>query len=153
MSNQLSWADVAHMYANSGIQIHMLRGLPRTGRLLHVNKALYVVFGDNKPMQEQYASYVGLEWSRPVMNHFEDMTEAVKTELALMLYCEDILEVDDRLRQQAYNAVRDQFGGPNLASWRIGFRVMHHLILLGFDVFGLIESGQAIRKDKVQNEA
>lgn len=179
---KLSWADVAHMYANSGIQIHTLRGsFPRIGRLLHVNKALYVVFGDDKPMQEQYASYVGFEWSRPVMNHLQDMTKAQAEEF-IMIFLEsenhepitidelhfdlhrwdnaafldgDIaiyFTIDCRCCEGALFIYQD--GGIGCHDLETGefYRVtnmtklIHWLYKNGFDIHGLIESGQAIRK-------
>ena len=132
---ETKWADVAHYYSASGIIINHKDAREQPIVFFHGGQTW-----DGDRIWRLAGTY------KPILRHRDDMTEADKTQLALLLYCEDVSQVDDRLRHQAYNAVRDQFGGPNLASWRIGFLVMHYLISKGFDLFWLIESGQAIRK-------
>ena len=133
------WADVAHYYAKSYIEIVTLRGSsPKTGRLvsMYQSDAITVLFGENRKMNRRKFSIVQLAWCKPILRHRDDMTEAEDNECMLVhtrwISNEEFKNVIWSLTKQ--HKTFDQYS-------------THWLISRGFDVFGLIESGQAIRKE------
>lgn len=128
----LKWAEVAHMYINSGI----------TSKDGHD----FVECRDGQTLWQYHDEAVQdfpfelPDGDFPILRHRNDMTEAE----ALRIF--KIVHGDDGGEYSAPNAliwfkrcIDDRGMSPNF---------MYGCISLGFDVFGLIESGEAIRKEK-----
>ena len=84
---------------------------------------------------------------KPILRNLSDMSYIEKVELSKMLYLEEGEVPDERLINQAYVNIRDNFGGPQMSSWRIGFLVIKYLLKQEFDLFELIKTEQAIDKN------
>lgn len=125
------WADVAHYYLRSGIKCNVYRGdlTERRGDCKHTVET----FGIKHLRVAADSMTFGCV---PILRHFEDMTEAEDNECMLVhtrwVEDEDLRRVIWSLAKQ--HKTFDQYS-------------THWLISSGFDVFGLIESGQAIRKE------
>ena len=130
------WADVAHYYLRSGIKCNVYRGDLTERR------------GDCKQTVETF----GVKHLRvavdsmtfgcvPILRCIDDMTEV--DAMSLWKSVANRVAFDD--------SVYAAYGSP-LVIYRSKFKALqpeefHCAIQLGFDVFGLIESGQAIRKE------
>jgi len=145
MANDLKWADVAHMY--SDIDIVDLDGekmrnasFDRGGKCL----AIPYVKVEGMPLKRlrQVNEYL------PILRHLEDMTEAEALELwnygrgqdwINMQHTSDIY-YDSPLCWYRFN----RFGDINR---QFTAKEIYWLYKNGFDIHGLIESDQAIRKE------
>ncbi len=153
------WADVAHYYLRSGIKCNVSRG-DLTGKQ-----------GDWRQTVEKFgAKHLRVNsdgmtfWCVPILRHLDDMTKAEcidytefvwadsefskvnRSQKISVVWAKDSVNLREMYRQCLF-AVRQKgimwpfF--PNDIN-QFGF---HWLVSRGFDVFGLIESGQAIRKE------
>ncbi len=133
------WADVAHYYSKSHIEVVSLRGSnPKTGQLMgmYQSDAVTVMFGKNQNVDKRKFSVVQLEWCKPILLHFEDMTEDEDNE-CMLVHTRWVEDSD--LRRVIWSLAKQHKTFDQHST--------HWLISRGFDVFGLIESGQAIRKE------
>ena len=125
------WADVAHYYLRSGIKCNVYRGdlTERRGDCKHTVET----FGIKHLRVAADSMTFGCV---PILRHRDDMTEAEDNECMLVhtrwISNEEFKNVIWSLTKQ--HKTFDQYS-------------THWLISHGFDVFGLIESGQAIRKE------
>mgnify|MGYP003473311011 FL=1 len=125
------WADVAHYYLRSGIKCNVYRGdlTERRGDCKHTVET----FGIKHLRVAADSMTFGCV---PILRHRDDMTEAEDNECMLVhtrwISNEEFKNVIWSLTKQ--HKTFDQYS-------------THWLISRGFDVFGLIESGQAIRKE------
>ena len=87
---------------------------------------------------------------KPMLRPLSDMTLDEAAFCAKEMFCDEAEAPDERLTDMAKIAIRDNFGGPHLASWRIGFLITRYLMSKHFDLFGWIESGLAIDKTKTK---
>lgn len=92
----------------------------------------------------------GLYEVKPILRQLSDMTLDEAAFCAKEMFCDEAEAPDERLTDMAKIAIRDNFGGPHLASWRIGFLITRYLMSKHFDLFGWIESGLAIDKTKTK---
>jgi hypothetical protein len=92
----------------------------------------------------------GLYVVKPILRPLSDMTLDEAAFCAKEMFCDEAEAPDERLTDMAKIAIRDNFGGPHLASWRIGFLITRYLMSKHFDLFGWIESGLAIDKTKTK---
>jgi len=150
------WADVAHYYAKSYIEIITLRGSnPKTGRLtgMYQSDAVTVMFGENQNVDKRKFSVVQLQWCKPILRHRDDITEAQAREI-----CEPMIESLKEVEGDSFEPPKSykEFllrpfthkGTWSLLDHALGNpRDWHKFIKWGIDVFRLIESGQAIRKE------
>ena len=124
-------ADVAHYYLRSGIKCNVYRGdlTERRGDCKHTVET----FGIKHLRVAADSMTFGCV---PILRHRDDMTEAEDNECMLVhtrwISNEEFKNVIWSLTKQ--HKTFDQYS-------------THWLISHGFDVFGLIESGQAIRKE------
>lgn len=131
MGNETKWADVAHYYLRSGIKCNVYRGdlTERRGDCKHTVET----FGIKHLRVAADSMTFGCV---PILRHRDDMTEAEDNECMLVhtrwISNEEFKNVIWSLTKQ--HKTFDQYS-------------THWLISHGFDVFGLIESGQAIRKE------
>jgi len=134
------WADVAHYYSKSEIFIQTEDvGI----------REMLGVRGTRGVMYATRAHAMHSRWSqhKPILRHRDDMTEAEAKELFSQSrpspFDETIFSVSYGNELNYYRS--NHFSLPfNRSVWRaIEFL---WLISKGFDMFGLIESGQAIRK-------
>ena len=131
MGNETKWADVAHYYLKSGIKCNVYRGdlTERRGDCKHTVET----FGVKHLRVAVDSITFGCV---PILRHRDDMTEAEDNECMLVhtrwISNEEFKNVIWSLTKQ--HKTFDQYS-------------THWLISHGFDVFGLIESGQAIRKE------
>lgn len=145
-----NWADVAHHYAKSNLSIIVGKfdHGPEMGMIfstgLHENCA-WAEHGIWCEIEDG-AFVSNWESHKPILIHRDDMTdeqarECFKiydgTEDAVLSDVTDVLYFDPN---QMASTLEVWIGDP--AVW-------HHLIAKGFDLFGLIESGQAIRKERL----
>ena len=135
------WADVAHYYTKSQIDLQ-IKNRDHAERFLmvsfrNVGGSHFEEWVNDGVYWRAYGSQFSA-WAdhKPVLRHFEDMTEAEDNECMLVhtrwVEDEDLRRVIWSLAKQ--HKTFDQYS-------------THWLISRGFDVFGLIESGQAIRKE------
>ena len=135
---EIKWADVARYYAASGINGRFNRML---AELVGVDGDLAILFvgvvdGARQRRVVDFGSFT------PILRALEDMTQK---------------DADEYISK--FTTYQKFIGTPSAVTlalesidhglWRIergGASVTHWLISKGFDVFGLIESGQAIRK-------
>lgn len=165
------WADVGHYYGNSGIQILSFRGKEKVGKLIGICATdLQVLFGECEESSKQKVIHIGISdgWHKPILRHRDDMTE-----VEIFEYCKHVSPPcyykgdpypipysSDLAGQYIY---RGEFGIEVRVPWFqhitegefLRFPIFNKccimafvkLIEWGFDVFGLIKSGQAIRKE------
>ena len=125
------WADVAHYYLRSGIKCNVSRG-DLTGKQ-----------GDWRQVVEKFgAKHLRVNsdgmtfWCVPILRHRDDMTEAEDNE-CMLVHTRWVEDSD--LRRVIWSLAKQHKTFDQYST--------HWLISRGFDVFGLIESGQAIRKE------
>lgn len=131
MSN-LKWVDVAHYYLKSGI--NGMAKLPNSDM-----KPFALPIGINDVGDYPHRMFT------PILRALEDMTEGEAREL---------FEIDGILWE--HSSVSDFMDSPKQAytaqfekeNWVLTPNEFVWLISKGFDVFGLIDSGQAIRKEE-----
>ncbi len=151
--SDLKWRDIAHYYAKSRIQIQLLRGSnPKKGELVNVADMLYVLFEADKAHKDQYFSHVSFEWSKPILRHLEDMTEADYRELYKFVYGEYVdVAIKDcwGTYREYFTFTRDCRGMvmTELSDKLGNSRARHWFYQNGFDLDDLIERGEAIRKE------
>ena len=147
MNTEIKWPHVAHMYLKSRIEVVTLRGSKeRTGRLIHMNEpdAITVLFGEKEEIHRQKISVVKLEWCKPILRHREDITEEESREFMkdfTLFAWEEATQLPvgwKSAKEWAIDILNDGEFTPAQTLW---------LLNRGFDLFGLIESGQAIRKE------
>ena len=117
----LKWADVAHMYS-------MTHGTPDRE---------YVIGMFSRP------DY------KPILRHLDDMTEEEARELFAQCHSAPFSHTGMAISSKSpLEYYRNEYFRKNTMhnQWRAN--EFHWLISKGFDVFGLIESGEAIRKEK-----
>ena len=132
----IKWEDVSHMYINSGIvsqEGHHLVECREGQNLWQYHDEDVRDFPFELP-----------EGDLPILRHRDDMTEAEAMQLCEVVFGEGW--VDDGALD--YLTHYPDSKGEMLILDLIGNRdCWHWLISNGFDVFGLIESGEAIRKE------
>ena len=89
---------------------------------------------------------------KPILRPLSDMTLDEAAFCAKEMFCDEAEAPDERLTDMAKIAIRDNFGGPHLASWRIGFLITRYLMSKHFDLFGWIPAGLAIDKTKIETK-
>jgi len=134
------WADVAHYYLKSGI-----------------NVTWKTIFDRREFMSEigtmSLDSLTTMPDSKPILCHRDDITEAQAREI-----CEPMIESLKEVEGDSFEPPKSykaflfrpitHKGTWSLLDHALGNpRDWHKFIQWGIDVFGLIESGQAIRKE------
>ena len=159
MSNQLSWADVAHYY--QGIEIEATQGIAIEANGQRLHSAIINVGGTciaipfakqirGMPLKRILEPF---EY-RPILYALDSMTAVQADDLFaqchLASFANHSMAISNKNSLEYYQ--RKYF---RMQHWYLRCRPLEFVWLIknGFDIFGLIESGQAIRKDKVQNEA
>jgi hypothetical protein len=140
------WADVAHYYAKSQIDLQ-IKNRDHAERFLmvsfrNVGGSHFEEWVNDGVYWRAYGSqFSAWDDHKPFLRHRDDMIEA--DAMALWKSVANRVDFDD--------SVYAAYGSP-LVIYRSKFKALqpeefHCAIQLGFDVFGLIESGQAIRKE------
>ena len=139
MENQIKWADVAHYYQFADIEIQIGIGQRKfKGVSQHDSVrggAKRALFADSGGIFVRSTQYEISEY-KPILRHCDDITEAEDNDY-MLVHTQWVEESDLRrviLSLAKQHKTFDQYS-------------THWLISRGFDVFGLIESGQAIRKE------
>ena len=146
MNTEIKWADVAHMYQFSDIEIRIgvgdrkFKGVTqlsdargRIKRALYEDSAGHFV----RTTQHEISEY------KPILRHREDVTEAESREFMkdfTLFAWEEATQLPvgwKSAKEWAIDILNDGEFTPAQTLW---------LLNRGFDLFGLIESGQAIRK-------
>ena len=151
MGNETKWADVAHYYAKSDHEVY-LSWINDDGTQCEMTRKAQ--FEDFKPY------YIERFNLKPILNHLRDMTEAQVLEC---IKCGWPVVAGKPIKEFACIPDHSEFGSaftykivfdgsPHYMAGTMSFRSLDSnqfvwLISRGFDVFGLIESGQAIRKE------
>lgn len=140
--NDLKWADVAHMYINSDI------------RAVYGEESVFLVECRANLLLYQYCDEAQQDFpledidAKPILRHLEDMTE------------EECIDLWEYLNEgDSFNTSRWVNAGA-VAWWQSFLRmrteshgleaspVIHYWLLSrGFDLYRLIEKGEAIRKE------
>ena len=120
------------------------QALTRTGTIDIVNSRGFCIVSDGV-----YSWSEPIKNIKPILRPLSDMTEDEA------LFCEKELFNDGEIptsqqAEVAKIAIRDHFGTPKLASWRIGLLITRYLLSSHFDLFGWIDAGLAIDKTKAQ---
>jgi hypothetical protein len=128
MAEPIKWADVAHYYTNipilvDGLQIHNGYHFYPSGKC----KA-YDIFEYQSGTVRSHETFQSVEY-QPILRHLEDMSEEERDEFAAIT-----LQSNGRYQDWTVELIHQRSGAT------------HWLLSKGFDLFGLIESGQAIRK-------
>ncbi len=141
--NDLKWADVAHMYAKADFKVRIKnRGHDETFLMVSNRNIggsyLEKYVSDGIYWKAYGAQFAAWDEHKPILRHLKDMTEAE----ALELY-EVAWGFPMELQTSVWDSARDWFQSlwekytPKTTFW---------LYKNGFDIHGLIESEQAIRK-------
>jgi hypothetical protein len=152
------WADVAHYYQFSDIEIQLpcgnrkFKGMTNqiSGDSNH-KKAFYLDAGGyfTRSTDANVSQY------RPILRHSDDITEAEAREIYCVAHGKDFKKkygttyFKGGYKSTLFEDQYESMDGGNEWELFVGTKpsVFHWLISHGFDVFGLIESGQAIRKE------
>lgn len=140
------WADVAHYYTKSQVDLQ-IKNRDHTERFLmvsfrNVGGSHFEEWVTDGVYWRAYGSqFSAWDDHKPILLHRDDMTEA--DAMSLWKSVTNRVEFSD--------SVYAAYGSP-LVIYRSKFKALqpeefHCALMLGFDVFGLIESGQAIRKE------
>lgn len=134
MKGQLKWADVAHMYINSEIQA------------VYDGDMVFFVECRANLLMYQYCEEARQDFPledidvKPILRHLEDMTEDQAKDMYAIVFGDPRSVLNDWKRSLPW--ANDFIGigkfEPRITVW---------LLSQGFDLFGLIESGEAIRKE------
>lgn len=149
-----AFKDVAHFYSRSGITIVSLRDKERRGRLLSVDQStMAVAFGDGYPVSGQSIMQCSFEYSKPVLRRISGMTVEEAVEFVRLM---DSTLPPDRIFELEFSysliylkSINEQ-GEDEYYYCSIDFMLPMQLKWLfdhGFDVFGLIDNGEAIEKE------
>ena len=154
------------MYQNSRIDVLFSRGKERKGVLITIcsGSGHYLLFNADKPTEEHVASWCGWEHCTPILLHLEDMTEAEcidytefvwsgvefsevnRNQKIKVIWAKDNVNLRETYRQCLF-AVRQKGIMWPFFPREINQRGALWLIRHGFDIYNLIESGQARRKE------
>ena len=173
MGNETKWADIAHYYTKSQIDLQ-IKNRDHAERFLmvsfrNVGGSHFEEWVNDGVYWRAYGSQFSA-WAdhKPILRHCDDMTDEECFELASLIWGDsDIIpfarsESHRIIKHKAikFNGKGDPYGDclfvvgveGRASSWPIRMNQMtplaiHYLVSRGFDVFGLIESGQAIRKE------
>ena len=148
MGNETKWADVAHYYLKSGIKCNVYRGdlTERRGDCKHTVET----FGIKHLRVAADSMTFGCV---PILRHRDDMTEAEAREIWEIHFGKayeigPFNELEEPCKDEILNSAT--YGTRNRLNTELmlgNSLTLHWFISRGFDVFGLIESGQAIRKE------
>lgn len=134
-----------------GCQVHLIPKLEgTTGRLAAVKTNGIVEIATPSMFNPKFEviSIYQIHEVKPILRKLSSITEEEQFFCAKEMYCSGDEQPDARLLQQAKVAIMDGFGGPNLASWRIGFLITQYLLSRTFDLFRLCDAGLAIDSSK-----
>ena len=169
MGNETKWADVAHYYTKSQIDLQ-IKNRDHAERFLmvsfrNVGGSHFEEWVNDGVYWRAYGSQFSA-WAdhKPILRHRDDMTESEcidytefvwadsefskvnRSQKISVVWAKDSVNLREMYRKCLF-AVRQKgimwpFFPKDIN--QLGF---HWLVSRGFDVFGLIESGQAIRKE------
>lgn len=122
------WEDIAHHYTGSGIIIEYKNLREQPIVFFHGGQTW-----DGDRIWRPSGTYT------PILRHRFDMTEAESIELYNFVFQFDDVETNGKICR---GWVKNHF-----AAGKFTPHVLHWLISKGFDMFGIIESGKAIRKE------
>ena len=137
MSQETKWQEVAHYYLLSNIEMRDV------GKWKHPTD----YFTPTKPSAPRLEGLTYLDRGdiqlMPVLRHLEDITEDEDRE-CMEVHTRWVEEENwtdkESLKKVIWNLAKENKAFDQYSS--------HWLFSHGFDVFGLIESGQAVRKEK-----
>ncbi len=154
------WADVAHYYTKS--QIHLqIKNRDHAERFLmvsfrNVGGSHFEEWVNDGVYWRAYGSQFSA-WAdhQPILRHRDDITEAEAREIYCVAHGKDFKKkygttyFKGGYKSTLFEDQYESMDGGNEWELFVGTKpsVFHWLISHGFDVFGLIESGQAIRKE------
>ena len=150
---EFKWADVAHYYTKSPIGA-MVNGVKRVVASMDSDGSIYT---DEAPSHGQgvtvYPESVEIGEYTPILRHRDDLTEEEARELyahseeSLKDVLGDDYEPPKSYKAEIFRKVTHK-GTWSFMDHILGNpRDWYKLIEWGFDVFGLIEAGEAIRKE------
>jgi hypothetical protein len=129
----IKWADVAHMYLNSGIQSANGNYLVECREGENLWQSLDT---DAQDLPFELPSH-----DQPILSHYWDITEAQAREIYLVSYGHELPDDFPNVTNFVVEMIKT-------TSKKMVFFIPMILWLIsnGFDLFNLIESGQSIRK-------
>ena len=152
------WADVAHYYTKSQIDLQ-IKNRDHAERFLmvsfrNVGGSHFEEWVNDGVYWRAYGSQFSA-WAdhKPILRHRDDMTEAEARELWEIQIGEAWVQDTDETAIQCLffnigNSQMEMADNATFLSVLVGEpKAWNYLISRGFDLFGLIESGQAIRKE------
>jgi len=139
MGSDTKWADVAHYYTRSKLTVVHSSG---------TMQAAFFEF-DGYALDAARVQVFRAGEYKPILRHRDDMTEAEARELFALIYGDfaPTLDGETCIEWWTRETLQDSFTMNSLNIFIGDPNVWHYLISHGFDLFGLIESGQAIRKE------
>ena len=144
MGNETKWANVAHYYTKSQIDLQ-IKNRDHAERFLmvsfrNVGGSHFEEWVNDGVYWRAYGSqFSAWDDHKPILRHRDDMTEAEAREIYRLVWGFDI-DISVSMWDSGIDYFESLYG-------RYPSAVFLWLISRGFDVFGLIESGQAIRKE------
>lgn len=148
MGNETKWADVSHYYkyVEHEVLISHSRNRDPLKRISKEGEDLSVYYRRPDLVEAGFITV-------PTLRHRDDMTEADARELWEIQIGEAWVQDTDETAIQCLffnigNSQMEMADNATFLSVLVGEpKAWNYLISRGFDVFGLIESGQAIRKE------
>lgn len=152
------WADVAHYYTKSQIDLK-IKNRDHAERFLmvsfrNVGSSHFEEWVNDGVYWRAYGSQFSA-WAdhKPILRHRDDMTEAEAREIWEIHFGKayeigPFNELEEPCKDEILNSAT--YGTRNRLNTELmlgNSLTLHWFISRGFDVFGLIESGQAIRKE------
>lgn len=134
MASKIQWESVAHYYAFSNIMGELSWG-PNSGKTSKSKTPAELTIGRIAPIREGDISF------KPILRDLDDMTDAEIEEAHIVEWGEPIDIGDSPLQYRSRVEWLQGYDG------HFSPALFAYLISRGFDVFRLIETGQAIRKE------
>lgn len=127
---EVKWKDVAHMHLSCQVEyLDYFTDTRRIGRMNMVGEDNFFIDGDNNAQE--------IAQAKPILRKLSDMTEEEKKELRKIMSNAGSVNMLPEIRTS--NVLQLFFNAENP-------KIMLWLLQRGFDLYNLIESGEAIDK-------
>jgi len=165
--NDLKWADVAHMYAKADFKVRIKnRDCDETFLMVshrNVGSSHFEEYVSDGVYWKAYGAQFSA-WAdhAPILRHLEDISEAEMLHLLDLKWRNLTADQRPKVLRVAFDRDRiaifsQHFRHDNGKEYEkqtsmplewLGFECFHWLLYQGFDLFGLIEKGEAIQRPK-----
>jgi hypothetical protein len=142
--------DVLHLMVGQEV-LHDWFGEKSIEKIIAVfeSTVIFEIYDDQ--IEDQYDLLDPDNTDKLILRPLSDMTDEEGRYCAILLWHNSDEEFEDKANiykerqiNRAKLDIRDYFGMISLPAYRIGFQLFAYLLKQGFDLFGLIKSGQAI---------